>query len=359
MRRDSILFRTRALPLILGGLAVFGLFALSACRHPDPPASSAQNLTVGKVQGEIKVGMSASDVAEILGSPNIVTTDEKRREVWIYDKVSTESVDTQNSFGGSIIILGGSDQPAPALGDPEDADDHHQVRRGEEGPRLCVQLLPVLVAARAPALRAGRRDGRRDRRWPRAVVCSRAAATGPKTTSKDFFVLTPESAANKSMQTRQFETRDADELLSASAAVLQDLGFQVTESDRSLGFLRAAKERSAREYGQEMDARPGGLPDDRCSSAFGGQNATLLMPVDLQQQINASLVAHPIPDDGDGARNEVRIVFYRLVWKGDGQSGDTYIPPGEQKMEMIRDAGLYQRFFARLGKAVFLEAEKI
>jgi uncharacterized protein (DUF1330 family) len=44
----------------------------------------------------------------ILGSPNIVTTDEKRREVWIYDKVSSESVDTQNSFGGSIIILGGS-----------------------------------------------------------------------------------------------------------------------------------------------------------------------------------------------------------------------------------------------------------
>ena len=66
------------------------------------------NLTVGKVQGEIKVGMPASDVAMILGSPNIVTTDEKRREVWIYDKVSSESVDTQNSFGGSIIILGGS-----------------------------------------------------------------------------------------------------------------------------------------------------------------------------------------------------------------------------------------------------------
>jgi uncharacterized protein (DUF1330 family) len=37
-----------------------------------------------------------------------VTTDEKRREVWIYDKVSSNRVDTQNSFGGGIIILGGS-----------------------------------------------------------------------------------------------------------------------------------------------------------------------------------------------------------------------------------------------------------
>jgi len=63
-------------------------------------------LTVGKVQGEIKVGMAASQVAELLGSPNIVTTDEKRREVWIYDKVSTDRVDAASSSYASIIILG-------------------------------------------------------------------------------------------------------------------------------------------------------------------------------------------------------------------------------------------------------------
>ncbi|WP_455377608.1 hypothetical protein [Petrachloros mirabilis] len=65
-------------------------------------------LTVGKVQGEIKVGMPASQVAELLGSPNIVTTDEKRREVWIYDKVSTDRVDTASSSFAGIIILGAS-----------------------------------------------------------------------------------------------------------------------------------------------------------------------------------------------------------------------------------------------------------
>ena len=65
-------------------------------------------LTVGKVQGEIKVGMPASQVAELLGSPNIVTTDDKRREVWIYDKVSTDRVDTASSSYASIIILGTS-----------------------------------------------------------------------------------------------------------------------------------------------------------------------------------------------------------------------------------------------------------
>ena len=63
-------------------------------------------LTVGKVQGEIKVGMSAAQVAELLGSPNIVTTDDKRREVWIYDKVSTDRVDTSSSSYAGLIILG-------------------------------------------------------------------------------------------------------------------------------------------------------------------------------------------------------------------------------------------------------------
>jgi outer membrane protein assembly factor BamE (lipoprotein component of BamABCDE complex) len=78
-----------------------------ACQNP-PPAEPAEKLTVGKVQGEIKVGMDAACVAEVLGSPNIVTTDEQRREVWIYDKVSTDRVDTGRSVAGTILILSAS-----------------------------------------------------------------------------------------------------------------------------------------------------------------------------------------------------------------------------------------------------------
>ena len=104
---DSLM--KRRLPLFLLLLVSLGAVGTTGCmKHPEPSGSSAQNLTVGKVQGEIKVGMPASDVAMILGSPNIVTTDEKRREHWIYDKVSSESVDTSNKVGGGIIIFGGS-----------------------------------------------------------------------------------------------------------------------------------------------------------------------------------------------------------------------------------------------------------
>ena len=88
------------------GLSLVVALTLAGCQSP-PPQEKADELTVGKVQGEIKVGMDAAAVAQILGSPNIVTTDEKRREVWIYDKVSSDRVDEEHSVGGTIIILGG------------------------------------------------------------------------------------------------------------------------------------------------------------------------------------------------------------------------------------------------------------
>jgi hypothetical protein len=49
-------------------------------------------------------------------------------------------------------------------------------------------------------------------------------------------------------------------------------------------------------------------------------------------------------------------MFYRVVWKGAGQADRNYLPPGQQKMEKIRDPVIYQQFFAKLSKAVFLEA---
>lgn len=81
------------------------ILVLAGCASPPP--QRGDDLTVGKVQGEIKIGMAASSVAEILGSPNIVTTDEERREVWIYDKVSSDRVDQGSSVGGSLIIVWG------------------------------------------------------------------------------------------------------------------------------------------------------------------------------------------------------------------------------------------------------------
>ena len=176
------------------------------------------------------------------------------------------------------------------------------------------------------------------------LLSSQLAGCVTPTQPVELFQLTEESPRNKAMQTRFFETKDEVELLSASAAVLQDLGFQVEESVQDVGFLRATKERSAREYGQDI----GRLFTFLLS--LGG----FIMPVDLHQKIAATLIARPI--NLEATRQEVRIIFYRVVWKGDGQADRQYIPPGQQKMEMLRDPVMYQQFFAKLSKAVFLEA---
>jgi len=67
--------------------------AQKASWHADEVARSEKpNFTVGEVQRNIKKGMTGGQVAETLGSPNIVSTDENGNEVWIYDKFYTEGV---------------------------------------------------------------------------------------------------------------------------------------------------------------------------------------------------------------------------------------------------------------------------
>ena len=168
---------------------------------------------------------------------------------------------------------------------------------------------------------------------------------------ESFFQLTPESAKHKAQQTRTFETSKEKDLLSASAAVLQDLGFQIKESSSDLGILRAVKERGAREYGQEIMQVLIMILGLFAEDVF-------IMPVDLHQQIAATLATRPV--EGDSSKFTVRIIFHRTVWQGEGQAGeDNRIAPGEQWMEMIFDPEIYQQFFAKLSKSVFLEAHQI
>ncbi|MFU8855874.1 MAG: hypothetical protein ACNA8S_02590 [Deferrisomatales bacterium] len=82
---------------------------MSAQQHyQQTHGAHEKEMTVGIVQREIRKGMSAADVAGVLGSPNIVTTDESGREVWIYDKVSTDVSYSQSSGGGGLALLIGA-----------------------------------------------------------------------------------------------------------------------------------------------------------------------------------------------------------------------------------------------------------
>ncbi len=92
-------------------LLLFVILLTSACSgaayHKHAVSEDGEKLTVGTVQKEIRVGMSGAEVAQVLGSPNIVSSDEQQREVWIYDRISTQRAYSTDSGGVAALILGG------------------------------------------------------------------------------------------------------------------------------------------------------------------------------------------------------------------------------------------------------------
>ena len=103
-------------------LSAFSLFILllsgciSAAQHQKELGSTNEReMTVGIVQKEIRTGMSQADVAEALGSPNIVTRDSEGKETWIYDKIATEASYSNSSAGVGGQGLGAGSPGASLL----------------------------------------------------------------------------------------------------------------------------------------------------------------------------------------------------------------------------------------------------
>jgi hypothetical protein len=160
--------------------------------------------------------------------------------------------------------------------------------------------------------------------------------------AKDALVLSPESLQLKQLQTRRFSGISEVDMLSACSGVIQDLGFNLDESEVELGVIVASKSRMAIETGQ-IAAKI------LLAALFsGGSNVSMDMHMDVNQNIRASIVTRPVPGEKD--EFFVRITFQRQVWNEKGNLS---------KQESIEDEEIYQEFFAKLSKSVFLEAHKI
>ena len=97
--------RRNALAGFLGTTLVFSLGCMTAAQHQAQLGSAEERaMTLGTVQKEIRNGMSQADVAEALGSPNIVTKDSEGLETWIYDKIATEVTESKSSSGAGLLV---------------------------------------------------------------------------------------------------------------------------------------------------------------------------------------------------------------------------------------------------------------
>jgi outer membrane protein assembly factor BamE (lipoprotein component of BamABCDE complex) len=91
--------------------AALGILMTGCMTAPQHQAAvnsvEEDRLTVAAVQRTVHVGMSGAEVLTALGSPNIISTDEQRNEVWVYDRVGTEYVHSESGMG-LISLIGGA-----------------------------------------------------------------------------------------------------------------------------------------------------------------------------------------------------------------------------------------------------------
>src|SRR5512143_4164102 len=153
------------------------------------------------------------------------------------------------------------------------------------------------------------------------------------------FLATPEMLAQRQFETRRFDGIKEPDLLPACANVLQDLGFNLENSETKLGVLTASKERGAVKT------------EEVILSLFAAMLGASV-PWSKDQTIRVSLVVRPVNDSNGNALSDshyVRVTFQRLVRKTDNS---IYV-------ETLHEPYLYQVFFDRVSKSVFLEAQKI
>lgn len=173
--------------------------------------------------------------------------------------------------------------------------------------------------------------------WPALLIASVAFGlwSCAQRVPPEALELTAESLQDRELGSRRFDTDDEAMLLTASAALLQDLGYNLDESEPELGVLVGSKTRSAVEAGQVML---------KIIGLLGGAN----IPIDTRQLIRASIVTSPTGESRKSIR--VRVTFQRIVWN----DANTI-----SKLERIREPEIYQEFFAKLSKSVFLTAHEI
>lgn len=148
--------------------------------------------------------------------------------------------------------------------------------------------------------------------------------------------------ANRQLQIRQYDTTDEKKILSSVSGVLQDLGFNLSESETELGLVSASKNADATNVAQitgavVLDILAG------ITGSYGGATAAC----DKTQLVKACVVVRP---SLDGSKMVVRVTFQRVVWNMNNQIS---------KVETIKKPEIYQKFYDSLSKAIFLEAEKI
>lgn len=180
--------------------------------------------------------------------------------------------------------------------------------------------------------------------WATLLALSLAAC---ETLPEDAFRLSESALELREMQTRTYEDVTDIEILQASSAVLQDLGYAIDEVEKELGVLSVSKRADAKSAAETAGKIAMDVADCLITFLLGCENDAYQSSKDVQD-IKLTLVV--LPDLKEDRTHRVRLTMQRIVW---ARNGDLL------KQESINDAQVYQAFFDKLSKSVFLEKEGV
>ena len=178
-----------------------------------------------------------------------------------------------------------------------------------------------------------------------AAGCGSSRSSLKRSSLKHVLRLTPDTLQNRVLQTRKFEGISEADLLSASAGVIQDLGFIIDESETNLGLIVGSKKRDATNETQLLWLALF-VP---LAIMLGEADQIKDMSLEDYQKLWASVVIRPTTEDEDKT-HLVRVTFQRIVWNDNDEIS---------RMESLDEPEMYQRFFDLLSTSVFLEGQKI
>jgi len=179
------------------------------------------------------------------------------------------------------------------------------------------------------------------------LLLSMLSLVACETLPRDAFRLSESALATREMQTREYTSMSDTAILSASTAVLQDLGYAIDEVEEPLGVLSASKRADATSGIKAI----GSLAMDSVKCIFSflracdGKNYSKLDDV---QDIRLTLISRPQLDNENDV--VVRITIQRVIWDKKGRLSE---------QQTVTDSSVYASFFDKMSKAVFLEQEGV
>ena len=180
------------------------------------------------------------------------------------------------------------------------------------------------------------------------VTCPTPAFAGQieELSMEPLFQLNPTDPADLAIQSRRFESNAKDVVLNGCLSVLQDMGYNISSGNRQMGLVVASRKAEVLPPGiGHAVAEAAVVVTTIILSLLSGQDMVTDLPEQVEQTIFVSLLVSVESE----SQTRVRLSIDRDMLYDNGR-----VIPDHTELPLV-----YEDFFEKLARAVFLEAHQL